>query len=1074
MRRLPGQAARHAGRLLHALLTIAMLLLLLAGAGLAVLTWRLSQGPMEVTWLARRLEAVANGNDGPTRLHIGRAALAWEGFRRGVDMPLDIRLTAVTATDAAGVQIADIPRAQVSLSPGSLLLARLRPRAIEVDGARLRLLRAADGSVRLDLGSLGEDADVASEPAASASSDWRAILSEIGTPAGTDRTQPHGSPFGQLRHVRVRDATLLMVDRKLGTPWRATSVEIDLARLSQGGIEGAGRAQLGLGDQSASLRLTAALAPGGASSQIEAELSPIRPAALARVAPGLATLSALDAPLTLTLRLDLGPQLALHLARLDAQASAGQARVGPNMVPLESATLTAQGNADQVSLDTLRIALRAHERGPLSRVQASGQARRAPDGKLQASLALSVDQVAFADLPVLWPAGAGGNAREWVTQNITAGTAHDAHVQIRLEAPGDFSNVVLSEATGTLSGDGLTVHWLRPVPPIERARAKLRIVDPDTLEITAEAGQQHPEAARGDPLAIQGGTIRITGLEQPHQIAAIEAQIDGGLADTISLLRNPRLRLLDKHPFPVRDPAGQADVKLSVRLPLDNDVKIDDVAIHARAHLEDVHLGDIAAGRNLDQGTLDLDATNDALKVDGRALLAGIAAELAVEMDFRAGPPSQVLQKVTLSGRASARQMAAAGLDAGPLLSGTADVRAVLTEQRSGRGALRADADLTDAELTAAPLGWRKAAGSPAKASAHLVLEHDRLTGIDALSLDGKGLSVHGRAEYAAGQISTLNFDRLVLGRTEAAGTVRFPRTAAAGQLIQASFSGPMIDLSAVTQHKAQPTAAKPAQQAAKSDQQGPPWSVDARFERAMMAGGRSFTGLSARAENDGRVFARLLVDGRTGPSAPFHLEIALARGGRQLTATASDAGGLLAGLDLVGTMSGGRLTLSGAYDDRRPDHPLSGTAEIADFRVRDPNGLGRLLQAMTLYGLVQAASGPGLGFTRLTAPFRLTEDALDLGESRAFSPSLGLTAKGHIDLRRGIADLQGTIVPAYFFNSLLGHIPLIGRLFSPESGGGLFAASYTIRGPVSDPKVSVNPLSALTPGFLRGVFGIF
>jgi hypothetical protein len=172
--------------------------------------------------------------------------------------------------------------------------------------------------------------------------------------------------------------------------------------------------------------------------------------------------------------------------------------------------------------------------------------------------------------------------------------------------------------------------------------------------------------------------------------------------------------------------------------------------------------------------------------------------------------------------------------------------------------------------------------------------------------------------------------------------------------------------------------------------------------------------------------------------------------------------------------MSGGHLSLTGNYDDRRADHPLSGTAEITDFRVRDPNGLGKLLQAMTLYGLVQAASGPGLGFTRLTAPFRLTDDALDLGESRAFSPSLGLTAKGHIDLRRDIADIQGTIVPAYFFNSLLGNVPIIGKLFSPESGGGVFAASYTVRGPLANPEISVNPLSALTPGFLRGLFGLF
>ena len=76
-----------------------------------------------------------------------------------------------------------------------------------------------------------------------------------------------------------------------------------------------------------------------------------------------------------------------------------------------------------------------------------------------------------------------------------------------------------------------------------------------------------------------------------------------------------------------------------------------------------------------------------------------------------------------------------------------------------------------------------------------------------------------------------------------------------------------------------------------------------------------------------------------------------------------------------------------------------SGTADIEDFRIRDAPALGKLLQAMTLYGLVQVMQGPGLGFTRLVAPFRLTDDALELADARAFSPSLGLTMKGRVDL---------------------------------------------------------------------------
>jgi hypothetical protein len=45
--------------------------------------------------------------------------------------------------------------------------------------------------------------------------------------------------------------------------------------------------------------------------------------------------------------------------------------------------------------------------------------------------------------------------------------------------------------------------------------------------------------------------------------------------------------------------------------------------------------------------------------------------------------------------------------------------------------------------------------------------------------------------------------------------------------------------------------------------------------------------------------------------------------------------------------------------------------------------------------------------------------------------------------------------------------------IFSPEKGGGVFAARYSVTGPLKSPQVSVNPLSALTPGFLRGLFGV-
>ena len=69
---------------------------------------------------------------------------------------------------------------------------------------------------------------------------------------------------------------------------------------------------------------------------------------------------------------------------------------------------------------------------------------------------------------------------------------------------------------------------------------------------------------------------------------------------------------------------------------------------------------------------------------------------------------------------------------------------------------------------------------------------------------------------------------------------------------------------------------------------------------------------------------------------------------------------------------------------------------------------------------------------------------------------------------------LEGTIVPSYTLNSVVGKVPLLGPLLTGGEGQGVFAARYTIKGDDSSPEVMVNPLAMLTPGFLRSLFDVF
>jgi hypothetical protein len=1094
--RLHHHAARGLGLVLHRLATLALGTATILAVLLSVAAWRLSQGPYDMAWFTHRLEAAANANGGPLRLSIGSTALAWEGFRLGVDRPLDLRLTDVRLTDASGVRHVDIPRAEVSLALGALLLGRLQPRAVELDQPRLTLRRDTNGVLSVDLGSQPDQAKstaptppaptppapappapatptpatpTPATPALATAADQigeplTALLAVLAKPPSTDRNAEAGW-FSQWQRVRIHNAVITVVDRVLGATWSAPQADMTLSRRVQGGMDGAADVWLALGDQRARLTGTATLSPDAAETHVVARLTPVAPGVLARAVPSLDFLAALDAPVRTEASVDLGPTLALQQARVSLQAGTGTLHLGSGGVPLAAASLVASGTPDAIRIDAAQLRLRGRDGAPVTTLSATGSVQRSPD-RIEAALSLGLDRMAFADLPALWPPGVAGDVRTWIVQNITAGVAHDGHVALSLAAKPDLSALALTSASGTLEGSGLTVSWLRPVPPIDQGVATLRIVDPDTLQIDVGSGRQR--LRNGNSLTLTGGGMRITGLMQRSQMGSIQASVTGSLGDVFALLREPRLNLLSKHPVDVRDPAGDVSATLAITLPLDDRITMDDVGIHVVAHVDNARLGDVVAGRDLTGGSLDVQADTDGLTVKGPALLAGIPATLDAAMDFRAGPPSQVLQRVAAAGRADAKQLAAAGLDLTDMLAGPVDLRAVVTEQRDGSGSVAVDAGLQDATLTVGALDWRKPAGAAAHGSMLVRLQHDRLAGVDQVGAEGDGLLLRGSAVCDDGRVTRVRLDRLVLGRSDVQGTVQLPAAPRAGP-IAVRVSGPMLDLSA---RLARPKAGRQPHQP--EPPPGPPWTLDAQFDRVLMAGGYVLTPVAVRAENDGSVFRRLQVDGATRDHGEFAVQIAPEASGRHLTATAADAGDLLRALDVTDTMQGGKLSVSGTYDDAAPGRPLQGTADLTDFRISRAVGLGKLLQAMTLYGLVDVLRGPGLGFTQLVAPFTLSDDVLTLADARAFSPSLGLTAKGRMDIDDDTADLQGTIVPAYFFNSLLGNVPLVGRLFSPERGGGLFAASYSLRGKMEDPDVSVNPLAALTPGFLRGVFGIF
>nr|WP_282572234.1 AsmA-like C-terminal region-containing protein [Roseomonas acroporae] len=878
----------------------------------------------------------------------------------------------------------------------------------------------------------------------------------------------------------------------------------------QGNGQGDGRGNAPGGDPGAAPDVASDVAPGGGTARdaapaplatsrapipparlrLEAELPVVRPAALSRQAPGLARLAAFDAPARLTASLELDEALRPKRLRAGLHAGPGVVDLGPGRrVPFDLLEAEAEGGPDTVIVPrlTLRLPARpapaAASSGPAGRAArpapgatapgsanpgsstgptlvATLAARRQPD-RWRGRATLTLDQVRLADLPGYWPPRLGGHEREWITENLTAGIARNGSWQAEGEVSAAFDRASLAAASGTLEVAGATVHWLRPIPPMENVAGTVEF-SPTEVTVRARAGRQS-----GTALDLRDATLRFFALDTEPGQAEMQLGLGGPLADVLTVIRQPRLHLFDRRPLELRATGGTAEARLGIAFPLYADLPAEMLRLSATAKLADARLPGAAIGRDIERGQFDLAVDTERLRASGPALVSGVPSQLSVEMDFRPGPATQVVERIGYSGRPTIAQLVPFNLDLTDYAEGPVALEARTERRRNGTMQAVVRGDLRDTRLMLEPLAWSGPAGRPGTAEAVLRLRGDVLQSVDNIRVDAGDLSLRGSATLRARS----RLDRIVL-REGAAGANRF-----AGEIVapereggewRIAAQGAVLDLGPVLAREATAGAAP------EDGSGGAPLALDGRFERVLLGEGRQVQGVVARVRAEGSgVLREAAVTGRTSPRGGFEFMVAPQPGGRRDLRLVSESGGeLLRALDLLDSIEGGRLTVTGSYADSRRGAALHGNATMTDFSVGGAPAAAKLLQALTVYGLVDVARSPGLAFSQMHAPFVLTPGLLTIGEARAFSSSLGLTAQGTLDRQRHRLDLRGTIVPAYVLNSALGRLPVIGRLFSPEAGGGLFSVSYSVRGPLADPQVSVNPLTAVTPGFLRNLFG--
>jgi hypothetical protein len=775
-----------------------------------------------------------------------------------------------------------------------------------------------------------------------------------------------------------------------------------------------------------------------------------------------------DVPVSLTAGIRLTDAFKLSHARLSVTLGGGQFGAAGFDEPLTAGKFMLDVTPHSVALTDGQFTLTPiGASSPV--IGVSGTAHQA--NNWQGTLTLTGNSVHAEDLAHYWPPPLIKLTRHWVTTNITGGTASDPSFTFGLSAPLDLSSMSLDAASGSFKADNLTLIWLPGVLPITGLTGVFNWTDKDDIEITAATGHL-------GGIALAAAHMHIAGVSHHDQTSTLSIPVSGSVRDALTVLNGPHLNLLKTAPSPVIAATGGMTGTVNVTLPMTNNLTLQDIKLNVDTVLTDVTLPLPSPGLSFTQGSLQVDATTKNLTVKGRATLAGQSASIAVSANFApAGSPGTNRVRFDMTTIANSATLTILGLTPGSGISGQMPVVVQILTTPPGGGTVNLNADLTQAKLSLPLFGWTKPLGIPGKFSFAASLNGSSfvIDKIDRIDAHAPGLNID--TQTAGGG---LNLTRIQIGNTAGSGRIVPPANPTSPWRI--NLTGTTLDVSSALNPSQPKTATPPGETLSlkitkPQPPSGPLWDATAHFDTLVL--GQKSAPVLQDFNFDGNGQGNSVFSGNATatvtPGDPVSLAITSLPNTNPGEAEAlhldtTDGGSLLRALGAYDDLSGGTLNLDTTYG---VSTPLTGTTTITKFRLLHAPAFGKILQAVTVLGIPEATSGPGLEFNKLVAPFSIANQIMTLKGARAYSSALGFTASGTIDLNTSTYDINGTVVPAYAVNALPGKIPIIGKLFSPEKGGGLFAMRYALKGPFSNPKVTMNPLSALTPGFLREIFGL-
>ncbi|MDD2324950.1 MAG: DUF3971 domain-containing protein [Alphaproteobacteria bacterium] len=1032
--------------------SLATLFGILAVLGM-ILAWRIATLAARSEDITPYIQTTLSTFEPELRVETGGAFLRWDNRKQILSLQCDkSRLIGPADKDVASFE-----RLEVKVRLWSLIRGRLIPQELNADQAHLWLVRDKNGILSSGLHPDKTEDQKQVEEAV----DFlflQVMADELANP--------------RLRHViAIKDVAVTVADGMTGQDWTVRMPELRVTH-EDGKADGAAKVLVETSEGQSTLDMTYAYEEASKLHHINLSFGGINPSTLAAQRLKLDVLKVADFPLSGKMSVSTDRDLNIASASLALEGGEGFLRDETLWdAPRRVAKVQLKASYDREKKELSVPLAEVDFGGPKLSATLEAQTPTPKDliwlsNRLESNsftATVKLDNVPMDSFGAIWPKVAIPDARLWIAQSLTKGLFTHGELTVRGHAKwNDFENIVLESGGGKVYAKDGTVNYLEGMPSIENVSAEASF-DLEHMDIKILGGHT------GD-IKLQPFTLVMDHFQEDTQYITIPAKLAGPAKQVLKVLDAPPLGYAKEIGLDPEDSSGTVEGELTLHMPLLDALLLKDVEVKAQAKIRDFGAAKLVPSIAITAGDFDLDLTKEGFGLKGKAALNTVPAQIVWTSHFGASrKPDVPLHDATINATLKGEQWGLFyGLDSLAKVQGETPTTIRYVNQREGFSQVSGKVVLKQAAVRLKDIGWTKEVGDPVQLAFTLDIPKGKNLFFRSIDLQGPTVKVKGTAELdeASGKLVALSFKPFMLGRSNA--EVSYTRPLDLSKPLGIKISGEAFDLNGM-EDEAEAAAEKAAEQAKKDPEKDRPKNYTIKLNKLYTSDDGFLSSVTFQAKRDSIGWDQMDLFGVAQGSTPVTIKLMPEAGKLKLSMESDNFGTALQGMGFGSGVQKGQIVVWG---ESLPDNPrvIKGVVKINDFVIADLPVFARLLSAVSPFGFVDLITGDA-SFDRLRGEFVWSGDIVDFSDVKAAGSVVGINLDGRLNAGSGEAHLNGTLVPFSFVNSILGAIPLLGDVITGGSGQGVIAAAFTVKGKLSSPDVSVNPVSLLTPGFLRNLF---